>query len=244
MVQCSLLDFNSLCYNSQQERPVRKSLTQQVAETLIEEVRKGNLKPGDRVPNEFILAKDMDVGRSTIREAVKQLVSSNVFEIRRGDGTFVCENVGIGDDPLGFQFRRDQKKLAMDLCEMRLVIETWTAKTAAMNATEDDIKEMERLCKEVEDLVMQGKNHEGPDIGLHVCIAKSTGNSVVPLLVPILMNAIPLFTKFTNGSLVMPSIKQHKEIVDAIKCHDPVRAVRTMADHIVLNRDAIKDVDF
>lgn len=44
---------------------------------------------GEKLPNEFELAEKFGVGRSTIREAVKSLVSKGVLEVRRGSGTYV-----------------------------------------------------------------------------------------------------------------------------------------------------------
>ena len=217
----------------------RKSLTQQIVEKLTEEVRDGALRPGDRVPNEFELAESMNVSRSTVREAVKQLVSANIFEIRRGDGTYVCKHVGIAKDPLGFQFISDKKKLALDLCELRLVLEPWIVRKAAEQATEEDIAEMERLQAKVEVYITAGENHAEPDLALHMHWAKCTGNTIVPKLIPILMEAIPLFIEVTKRSLLEPTIETHRAIIEAIRNHDPEAAAAAMERHIILNRESI-----
>ena len=52
------------------------------------------LLPGERLPSEQELMKELSVGRGTIREAIKSLVSRNIVEIRRGVGTFVAEKTG------------------------------------------------------------------------------------------------------------------------------------------------------
>ena len=82
----------------------------------------GVFKPGDRLPNEYELAQRLGVGRSTVREAIKLLVSQNVLEIHRGNGTFVCEQTGVAADPLGLKFIPGKKKLGLDLCEIRFMI--------------------------------------------------------------------------------------------------------------------------
>ena len=61
-----------------------------------------NINAGEKLPNEFELAAHLNVGRGTIREAVKLLVARNCLEIRRGKGTFVVEKPGQIEDPLGF----------------------------------------------------------------------------------------------------------------------------------------------
>lgn len=67
----------------------KKLLPQQVAEQIMNLIMDRELKSGDKLPNEFEMAQQLSVGRGTIREAVKILVSRNVLEIKRGRGTFV-----------------------------------------------------------------------------------------------------------------------------------------------------------
>lgn len=64
-----------------------KSLTERVADEIVRTIIGKELNPGDKLPNEFELAAKLGVGRSTVREAIKALVSRNVVEIRRGAGT-------------------------------------------------------------------------------------------------------------------------------------------------------------
>lgn len=69
----------------------RSSVVQRVIDRLTEAIVSGELKPGDRIPTEMELAEQMGVARNSIREAVKILVYIGVLEIRRADGTFVCD---------------------------------------------------------------------------------------------------------------------------------------------------------
>ena len=68
----------------------KKLLPERVAEQIISLIADRALKTGDKLPNEFDMAQQLSVGRGTIREAVKILVSRNILEIRLGCGTFVC----------------------------------------------------------------------------------------------------------------------------------------------------------
>ena len=67
-----------------------KLLPEQVSEQIANLITDRALHAGDKLPNEFEMAEQLGVGRGTIREAVKILVSRNVVEIKRGRGTFVC----------------------------------------------------------------------------------------------------------------------------------------------------------
>lgn len=87
-----------------------KPLPELVAEQIEALITDEELASGDKLPNEFQMAEELNVGRGTIREAVKILVSKNVPEIQRGRGTFVCEKTGMMDDPLGLKFIKDKNK--------------------------------------------------------------------------------------------------------------------------------------
>ena len=78
-------------------------LAEQVEEQLYEYITKLPLKAGDKLPNEFKLAEMFGVGRSTVREAVKLMVSRNVLETRRGSGTYVKDLVPTDLDPLNLR---------------------------------------------------------------------------------------------------------------------------------------------
>lgn len=82
----------------------------------------GNRKEGTK-PNEFELAKKFGVGRSTIREAVKGLVSKGILEVRRGAGTYVISTSSLDEDPLGLSRLQDKYKLALELFDVRLMLE-------------------------------------------------------------------------------------------------------------------------
>ena len=68
------------------------------SDKIIKLIVDDNLKIGDRLPNEYELADKLGVGRSTVREAIKALVSRNILEINRGSGTFI--KCGVAEDPL------------------------------------------------------------------------------------------------------------------------------------------------
>ena len=136
-----------------------KPLPQLVSEEIEKLIVLGEFKPGDRLPSEYELAQRLGVGRSTVREATKALVSRNILEVHRGNGTFVCEQTGLVQDPLGLRFQPDKKRLGLDLCEVRLMIEPEIAALAAQKATEEEIARMQALCDAIEEKVRRNENY-------------------------------------------------------------------------------------
>ena len=135
-----------------QKAPVpKRTLGQKTEDRLMKFILDEPIQVGEKIPNEYELTERFQVGRSTVREAVKGLVSRGVLEVRRGDGTYVISTSYMENDVLGFGSVQDKYQLAMDLFEVRLMFEPEIVMLACKNATEEQIKEAERLCKEVED---------------------------------------------------------------------------------------------
>ncbi len=220
----------------------KKLLPQQVAEQIMNLIMDRELKSGDKLPNEFEMAQQLSVGRGTIREAVKILVSRNVLEIKRGRGTFVCRHPGMVDDPLGFAFVKDKKKLALDLCEVRLMIEPEIAALAALRATEQEVRELQEIEDQVADLCSRGEQHMVKDIEFHEKIAKISKNSVMPKLVPVIQAGVSVFIQVTDLALVRDTVRTHQLVVDAIRDRDSERARAAMVEHLQANRDKIEDI--
>ena len=121
-------------------------LSEKVSQDILEYIARNGLQPGDRLPNEYELAGMLQVGRSSVREAVKLLVSRNVLVVRQGAGTFVSQKRGITEDPLGLSLIPDKHRLARDLMEVRILLEPQIAAAAAQNAAAGEIEQLEQLC--------------------------------------------------------------------------------------------------
>lgn len=216
-----------------------KPLTEQIADRISQMIIDRHLDIGEQLPNEFELAGDLNVGRGTVREAVKLLVSRNVLIIKRGTGTFVANNPGVVEDPWGFAYIQDQYKLAQDLLEIRFMVEPNVAALAAERATEEDLVEIRELCEEVERMIYRGENHLEKDIEFHTRIARSTQNQIVPKLIPIINYSIGLFGGLTKVSLKNETIALHRSMVEALAAHDSEAARSATYKHISDNKDRL-----
>ena len=220
-------------------QPKEATLPEKAAEQISNLIVSQHLTSEDKLPSEFELAESLNVGRGTIREAVKLLVARNVLEIRRGKGTYISENPGVIPDPLGFAYYTDKYKLATDLLEVRFQIEPWVAKLAAERATEENIREVEKNCIAVEDEILNGRDHLPQDILFHTSIAECTQNLVVPKLIPIITYSVTLFGNLTENRLKSETIADHRALLDALIHHDGEAAERAMCQHLEHNREQL-----
>ena len=217
----------------------KELLGNRIEAQLIRYIQEEPIPVGEKIPNEFELAEKFGVGRSTIREAVKGLVSKGMLEVRRGSGTYVISSYPAEEDPLGLGRYDDKYQLALELFDVRLMIEPEIAAYAAMNATEEDVVELRRLCDEVEEIYRSGENHVRKDIELHTAIAHCSKNRVVEVLVPLIDSAVHTFANVTHRELMEETIETHRAVVEAIENHDQVGARCAMVMHLTYNRQMI-----
>lgn len=132
----------------QSGKGVKRTLGQKPEDRLMKYILDKPVKIGERIPTEGELTELFEVGRSTVREAVKGLVTRGVLEVRRGDGTYVISTIYMENDVLRFGNVEDRYRLALDLFDVRLMIEPEIVTWACRKATEEQIQKLKQLCDE------------------------------------------------------------------------------------------------
>ena len=224
--------------NVQEQREL--SLSERVARQISDLIKERNLSAGDKLPNEFELGESLNVGRGTIREAVKLLVARNCLEIRRGKGTFVTEELGRVSDPLGFEYVADKARLAEELYEIRAQLEPWIASLAARRIRDEEKEELQRRRAAVEEKILTGADHGEADVAFHHCIARCTHNDVLTEILSIVTYSVQLFTRFRDPGILLRTLETHRAIADAICAGDEEAAREAMLRHIESNRESIE----
>lgn len=221
------------------EKVDKKLLVSQIEDQIMLYIQQENIEIGTKLPNEYELAEQFGVGRSTIREAVKTLASKGVLEVRRGAGTYITNTTRIDSDPLGLARFHDKYQLAMELFDVRILLEPEIAAMASENATEEEKKEIIALCDEVEFLYRSGKNHIPKDMEFHTCIAKCSKNRVIEILIPVIHTAVTTFANLTYRKLMQETIDTHRQIAEAILRGDSIGAKCAMIMHLTYNRQML-----
>ncbi len=217
-------------------RPKKEKLSDRLADEILRYISENDLEQGDKLPNEAELMEILGAGRSSVREAMKTLASRNVVVIKQGSGTYVNDPSGVVDDPLGFAFVEDKRRLAIDILELRLILEPEIASLAAERASEGDVETIRLLQRQIEALQNQGDPARGKDAEFHEAIALSSRNIVVPRLIPVIFGSIPMSITLVGDRNPRKISEEHRLIADAIAEHDPIGARQTMYAHIYASR--------
>ena len=171
----------------------------------------------------------LNVSRSTVREAIKTLCSKGILEVRRGKGTFVAnENIGMVEDPFGFIFIDNKSKL-LHLYEVRLIVEPEIARLCALRIDEDSKVKLRQTFLELQDDILNNRNHMKKDIEFHNLIAKGTMNTILDRILPIINQGILAGYVKTKNEKVL---HHHKNIMNAIEEGDGDKAYHAMKEHI------------
>ena len=109
----------------------KQTLGEIAAQKLLGMIQDKGYTAGDKLPTEAELVERLGVGRNTVREALRILMSRNIVTIRQGSGTFISDKNGVADDPLGFSMIEDRRKLTEDLIQIRVMLEPPIAALAA-----------------------------------------------------------------------------------------------------------------
>lgn len=112
----------------------RTGLVDQVISQLRAQIDSGEWSVGDRIPTESELSEQLEVGRNTVREAVRALAHAGLLEIRQGAGTFVRASSELG----GALRRRLERSRLREKLEVRRALEVEAARLAALHHTAED----------------------------------------------------------------------------------------------------------
>ena len=221
------------------EKMGKQQLGSRLEDELLNYILGTPVDVGEKIPNEFELAEQFGVGRSTVREAVKGLVTRGILEVRRGAGTFVVSHHSLKEDPLGLTKLEDKYKLALELFELRLMMEPEIASLAAQKAGDGEKVRLQELCLQVEELYSNEEDHLARDVEFHTHIARCSQNRVVEMLVPLINSAVTTFGSLTHRKLKQETIETHRAITDAIVKGDSVGAKCAMIMHLTYNRQML-----
>jgi GntR family transcriptional repressor for pyruvate dehydrogenase complex len=206
-----------------------------VLDYITGEIAKGNLGPGDKLPNEKELAASLGLSRTPMREAMKILAASGLIDIRHGYGNYIRKDNGLPALPLMmFQlYLKDSRP--EQLMELRYIFDRNCTELAAERRTDEDLAAM-REC--IERLRKLSKEENSPldellktDLDFHRAIYAATGNKLIVAVAEFVLNMVaPWVRKSLDVSGRYRAVGLHEQIYEVIEGHKTGRASRKSVD--------------
>jgi GntR family transcriptional repressor for pyruvate dehydrogenase complex len=214
----------------------RRPVTEVIAETITERIRSGALKPGDKLPAEPELARQLQVGRGSVREAIRTLHTLGVLQVVRGRGTFVAEPM---QQPHSEQFVDLSSASGPDLAqvlELRIALETAAVSLACVRATDDDIAEMRQRVADHEAAAERGDVYaeHRTDEDFHDSLLRASHNQNLHAMYRMI---VPRMSDFRLETLKLERSSQrfvpgHRDILGGIVARSPRESGNAAARHI------------
>jgi GntR family transcriptional repressor for pyruvate dehydrogenase complex len=217
-------------------RPIEK---QRVAEEIVDQLRSliltGAYAPGDKLPPERNLAKELGVNRSSLREALKKLEHIGLVKTRQGDGTRVQDYMQTGGiDLVSYLLPLAggaSRELLADVLEFRRIYGREVARLAAERAVAADLEKLQGIAGAADDPALTADQVLRLDFDFYVQLAKISRNRVFLLLInttrQAVMNYAPFFAHFAVQNEA--TRRHHRALIKAITKRD-VEAAAKAAD--------------
>ncbi len=218
--------------------PIRRArLSQQIAVEICRLIRRGSFKAGDRLPSERELASQLDVSRTSLREALRTLESSGIVETRHGGGTYIQDFSAEGAiSPLALVLEATGD-IVGDLWEVRIIVEPAICSFATVRATEAEINKLERMIEEQEKLIPFPERNDdltNIDRQFHAQLAQASHNQVSVQVVQMINHLLQEGRRYfvTTKERRLQALHGHKNIIQAIRKRDPGQARQAMLEHL------------
>lgn len=215
--------------------------SKKISEIIIEQIQKmimnGTLKIGDKLPPERELTEQFKVGRPVLREALKALELIGIIECRHGQGNFIVNNIENSlFKPLSLSFKLSDGNIE-EVLQLRYIVESFTAAQAARLATEDDVRKLYDILRDMMDADTEIKKSSF-DKMFHYEIASISKNKLIINLLESLSYLLDIFIEKTvsislfGEDSIEKIYNEHIRIIKAIEAHDIEEAVEATNHHL------------
>ncbi|MGE0237763.1 MAG: GntR family transcriptional regulator [Parvibaculaceae bacterium] len=202
--------------------PRSTTIAQRIRVLLEEDIIVGKLRPGERI-DEVKVGEQYDVSRTPVREALNNLASTGLVEVRPRQGTFVAE----------FTLPK-----LVEMFEVMAALEGFCVRLAARRVTDAEIqairdchREASRLAEANDSMGFYEKNNE-----LHSLFYEASGNATLIEMTVALRRKIAPYRRYATyqKDRIRESVKEHQAVIDAIMARDDDAADRLMRQHLSL----------
>ncbi len=207
-----------------------KCRSEQVAERILKMIESGQLREGDRLPNEPDLARQLGISRGILREGLAQLRAQNIIRRKPRDGTYILPLRDRQPGMTEAALRVIRTSSFRDIMEMRNAIEQKAAALAVDRATDEELEELRQVAYRIE----QQTGEDDLDFYFHYRLMELSGNSIFMGIVNNYFEEIREIRDHNlNDTNHRAQVRQeHLAIIDAIARRDRAAAEQAVESHM------------
>lgn len=218
--------------------PIKKtSIVNQVVESLIEYIQNEKLTFDSKLPTEYVLCQQLNVSRSSLREAYRILQTQGYITIKPGRGAFVSSPLLNDDHAYRSQWFNKNKIRYLDLLEVRTALEIQAARSAANRISDEELLLLKENLDEFKSLMNDSNASERLaelDEEFHDIVIKSTRNSFLQDINQLISEEIRIFryTMMKIENRRENTFTPHNKIYNAFLTHDADKCAEAMRQHL------------
>lgn len=226
--------------------PIKKvTVVNQVVHKLTEYIKEESLGYGAKLPTEFALCEQLDVARSSLREAYRILQAQGIITIKPGKGAFVSSPLMNDTTTFRDQWFSQHKVQYDDLMEIREALETLAVRNAARRITEKGLVELQENLDEFKSLMGDPGNYKRLaelDEIFHRIVCEEAHNQILVEINRHIEEELLIFrfAMMKIAERVDNTYTPHCKILEALQQHDPQASVAAMQAHLAT---ALQDMD-
>lgn len=215
-----------------------RKIYEEVADSLVNMIKSGELKPGDRLDSVEQLAESFDVSRSAVREALSGMRAMGLVVMRQGEGTFVTKFDASSIQLLKNTGLLMKEEDIREIYEVRKILEVGAARSAALHHKPEDLIPLQKAIEAMKKAKNNGEIGAEADMKFHMAIAKATHNDVLIHLMSSVDEVMLSVLQETRQVLVYTEkktvtlLEEHEAIYEAIKKRDSEKAYECMLTHL------------
>lgn len=217
---------------------VDADISHSIARQIKELIRKGKLEPGDRLPSERELTRELQVSRSALREAFHALEATGFVRVLPGKGTFITDPAAAGStlESMMWGWLNGGQKALSELFEVRLLLEVEAAGLAAERVNGESLQAIKDALRRIAQAAERRNPQEmaEADLNFHRCIFLAANNSLLLTLIDAI--AVPLaemrLAAFQLSGGLPQTVRNHVLLLEAIQSRDSDQARRAMMTHL------------
>jgi GntR family transcriptional repressor for pyruvate dehydrogenase complex len=213
-------------------------LSDMVAKALVNFIMENNLRAGDKLPTEKKISERLGIGRTSVREGIRRLDAVGLLETHQGDGIYL-RDVTIDSlfqlqtqAPLSHFLVLSEREIT-DLLSVRLIIESAACRLAIQRITDEEIGNLRRLCKDMEDTLQQPEMYMEHDLEFHRQLIDASGNVILPKIFALIRDLYSKqFSISAYPKALEDALRFHREILSGIEQRDEKKTLLHLEAHL------------
>ena len=217
----------------------RSKLYSAIVDQILAGIESGALRPGEPLPAERTLASELNVSRSSVREAIRVLEHAGVLDVRTGSGTYVAEAGTQRGAALRAQAAVVGEHSPLDVLVARRALEPTCCRLAASEGRAKEFKELQKVLERHAALLEAGDDPADADLSFHLGIAATSHNPVLATLLERLVEimASGMWREWHHEDRFHPEtahsfLEDHRRILAALERRQPEAAAQAMERHL------------